>query len=156
MQTAEEKRNVEAFTIIIDRIINNGELDLCERYMAETMDITRYGNAAIFSLLNPGPAPANAGSIAGYKAGLTLLRTAFPDWHHDIVSVFAKDDWVSGIWRLTCTHTKPFLGLAPTGNKINVEEAGFMRFENGRMVGGWFMIDELTFARQLGIECRPL
>lgn len=116
------------------------------------MSIRRYGLATTFALLNPGrQAPPDGGAIPGFKAGLSGLRAAFPDWTHEILSVVAKDDQVSGIWRLQCHHSAPFFGLPPTGNRISVEEVGTMRFVDGRMTEGWFMIDELAFVRQLGV-----
>lgn len=156
-QTEEEFRNVAAFRAIIERIINDGEISLCESLMHPEMAIRRYGLAATGALLAPGRLPPpDGGAIAGFQAGLRQLRAAFPDWHHQIGSVIAKDDWVSGTWRLTCTHQGPFMGLPPTGSAISMDEAGFMRFRDGRMIEGWFIGDELGFVRQLGVECRVL
>ena len=153
--TQEEQRNIASFRLIIERIINDGEVDLCEQYMHPDMAIRRFGLAALSALLVPDRAPPpDGGAVAGFKAGLAQLRAAFPDWHHDIQSIVAKDDWVSGTWRLNCTHHGIFMGLPPTGNSIAMEEAGFIRFVDGRMVEGWFIGDELGLARQLGVECR--
>lgn len=151
-QTVEEQRNIAAFRTIVQRIINDGELDLCAQYMADSMAIRRYGLASTFALLNGGrQAPPDGGAIAGFKAGLSMLRAAFPDWTHEILTVVAKDDQVSGTWRLRCHHTEPFFGRPPTGNEIAVDEVGTMRFVDGKMTEGWFMIDELAFAQQLGV-----
>lgn len=153
--TEEESRNVAAFRTIIERIINDGEFSLCESLMHPEMAIRRYGLAATAALLAPDrPPPPDGGAIAGFRAGLTQLRTAFPDWHHEIGTVVAKDDWVSGTWRLTCTHQGQFMGLAPTGSAVSMDEAGFMRFRDGRMIEGWFIGDELGFIQQVGVECR--
>ncbi|AEI82610.1 hypothetical protein CNE_BB1p12090 (plasmid) [Cupriavidus necator N-1] len=34
-----------------------------------------------------------------------------------------------------------------------MNEAGFIRFVEGRMVEGWFIGDELALVRQLGVDC---
>ncbi|SKC93354.1 ester cyclase [Paraburkholderia hospita] len=155
MQTKEELRNEEAFRAIINRIINDGEVDLCERYMHPQMVIRRYGLASISTLLMPDrPAPPDGGAIEGFKAGLKQIRAAFPDWTHHIESVVAKDDRVSGTWTLSCTHLGTFMGLPPTQRPITMSEAGFMRFADGRMIEGWFIGDGLALAQQLGIHWR--
>ncbi|WP_341317496.1 ester cyclase [Paraburkholderia sp. IMGN_8] len=153
MQTNEELRNIESFRTIIDRIINDGNTDLCERYLHPDMAIRRYGLTSLSALLIPNPPPPAADAIAGFKAGLAQIRAAFPDWSHTIDHVVAKDDWVSGTWTLNCTHLGTFMGLPPTQRSVKMNEAGFMRFVDGRMVEGWFIGDELGMARQLGVEC---
>lgn len=151
-QTAEEQRNIAAFEAIVHRIINDGVLDLCEQYMDPSMSIRRYGLASVFSMLAGGrQAPPDGGAIPGFKAGLSMLRAAFPDWTHEILSIVAKDDQVAGTWRLDCHNSAPFFGRPATGGRIAVDEVGIVRFVDGKMVEGWFMIDELSFAQQLGV-----
>jgi predicted ester cyclase len=157
MQNEEELRNVEAFRIIINRIINDGKLELCEEYLDPGMTIRRFGLDSLSKLLVPGrTARSDDGPIKGFKLGLAQIRTAFPDWNHKIETVIAKDDWVSGTWTLTCTHQGTFMGLPPTHRQITMSEAGFMRFVDGRMVDGWFIGDELALAQQLGMRCSAL
>ncbi|MDX6007611.1 ester cyclase [Cupriavidus necator] len=154
MQTDEEIRNIEAFRAIIERIINDGETDLCERYMHPDMVIRRYGLASTTALLIPDFKPTSGGGgVTGFKAGLQQLRSAFPDWNHRVDKIVAKDDWVSGTWTLSCTHQGVFMGIAPTHRSISMNEAGFIRFVEGRMVEGWFIGDELALVRQLGVDC---
>lgn len=151
-QTDEELRNIAAFETIVHRIINDGELDLCEQYMDPSMAIRRYGLAGTFSMLTGGrQAPPDGGAIPGFKAGLSMLRAAFPDWTHEILSIVAKGDQVAGTWRLDCHNTEPFFGRPATGKPVQVEEVGIIRFADGKMIEGWFMIDELSFSQQLGL-----
>jgi predicted ester cyclase len=153
-QTPEEFRNIAAFRTIIEKIINDGAVELCDDYLDPGLSISRYGLAAMNALLTPDrAAPPDGGAIEGFKAGLAQLRGTFPDWHHEILSIVAKDGWVSGTWRLTCTHVETFMGLPATNNKVSMDEAGFLRFVDGRMIEGWFIGDELSFARQLGVTC---
>ncbi|CAH2902185.1 MAG: hypothetical protein PCALPYG88_5670 [uncultured Paraburkholderia sp.] len=154
MQTQEELRNVEAFRVIVNRIINDGEVDLCKKYLDPGMTIRRYGLASLSQLLVPGgTARSGDDAVEGFKLGLKKIRAAFPDWNHQIETVVAKDDWVSGTWTLRCTHMGTFMGLPPTHRQVTMSEAGFMRFVDGRMVEGWFIGDELALAQQLGVQC---
>lgn len=149
----QQSANVTAFRRIIEEIINDGAVELCEQLMAPDFKIHRFGLAATNALLGPprqGPPPA--ASIEGFKRGLAALREAFPDWSHSVKSVIAQDDNVAGIWTLNCTHKGVFMGLPPTGRTIVMDEVGFMRFRDGRMIEGWFLGDELTLVQQLGVQ----
>jgi len=78
------------------------------------------------------------------------LRTAIPDRVDVIEQVIAEGDRVGLLFRVTGTHTGNFFGIPPTGRKIDVYEVALLRIVNGRMVEGWFMMDEAELLRQLG------
>jgi predicted ester cyclase len=44
-----------------------------------------------------------------------------------------------------------FLGEAPTGRRMEVDEVFFMRSEDGKFVDFWALEDSLSRMRQLGI-----
>ena len=78
------------------------------------------------------------------------LRTAFPDRVDIIEHVVAEGDTVGLLFRLTATHAGNLFGIAPTGKKVDVHELALLRIVNGRMIEGWFMMDEAELLRQLG------
>jgi predicted ester cyclase len=65
------------------------------------------------------------------------FRTAFPDWQEEIVQLVAEGDAVAGRFRCSGTHRGEFLGEAPTGKRMDVEEVFFMRVEDGKFVDFW-------------------
>ena len=79
------------------------------------------------------------------------FRSAFPDWHEEIVQVIAEDNAVAGRFRCSGTHRGEFLGENPTGNRMEVEEVFFIRVEDGRFVDFWALEDSLNRMRQLGL-----
>ena len=79
------------------------------------------------------------------------FRSAFPDWHEEIVHLVAEDDTVAGRFRCSGTHRGEFLGEAPTGRRMEVEEVFFMRAEDDRFVDFWALEDSLGRMRQLGL-----
>ena len=79
------------------------------------------------------------------------FRTAFPDWHEEIVDLVAERDKVVGRFRCSGTHQGEFLGAAPTGKRMEVEEVFFLRTEGGRFVDFWGLEDSLSRMRQLGL-----
>jgi predicted ester cyclase len=79
------------------------------------------------------------------------FRTAFPDWREEIVELVAEDDTVAGRFKCSGTHRGEFLGEAPTGRHMEVEEVFFMRAEEGRFVDFWALEDSMGRMRQLGL-----
>jgi predicted ester cyclase len=79
------------------------------------------------------------------------FRTAFPDWQEEIVQLVAEGNTVAGRFRCSETHLGEFLGEAPTGKRMEVEEVFFLRSEGGRFVDFWALEDSMGRMRQLGL-----
>jgi predicted ester cyclase len=79
------------------------------------------------------------------------FRSAFPDWQEEIVELVAEEGTVAGRFRCSGTHLGEFLGEAPTGKHMDVEEAFFLRAEDGKFVDFWGLEDSLGRLRQLGL-----
>jgi predicted ester cyclase len=58
---------------------------------------------------------------------------------------------VAGRFRCSGTHLGEFLGEAPTGKRMEVEEVFFLRAEDGRFADFWALEDGLGRMRQLGL-----
>ena len=89
------------------------------------------------------------------KRLFTEFYTAFPDWREEIVQLVAEGNTVAGRFRCSGTHLGEFLGEAPTGKRMEVEEVFFLRVENGRFVDFWALEDSLSRMRQLGLVSSP-
>ncbi len=77
--------------------------------------------------------------------------SAFPDWREEIVELVAEGDTVAGRFKCSGTHRGEFLGEAPTGKRMEVEEVFFLRVEDGEFVDFWALEDSLGRMRQLGL-----
>ena len=85
------------------------------------------------------------------KRLFTEFYTAFPDWREEIVELVAEGNIVAGRFRCSGTHLGEFLGEAPTGKRMDVEEVFFLRVEEGKFVDFWGLEDSLNRMRQLGL-----
>jgi predicted ester cyclase len=75
---------------------------------------------------------------------------AFPDIFSTVEDVIGEGDKVA--FRVThrATHKGKFMGIPPTGNKIEMTNAAIYRIVGGKVVEGWVTSDDLRFRQQLG------
>ena len=83
------------------------------------------------------------------------LYLAFPDWREEIIELVAGGNTVAGRFRCAGTHRGEFLGEAPTGKRMEVEEVFFLRVEDGKFVDFWSLEDSMNRMRQLGLLSSP-
>jgi predicted ester cyclase len=80
---------------------------------------------------------------------------AFPDFHHEINDMIAEADKVTARVTLTGTHNGEFMGIPPTGNKIEYNALLTARFSDKRIIELWGIADMMTLMQQLGMELKP-
>jgi steroid delta-isomerase-like uncharacterized protein len=94
----------------------------------------------------PGRTPDKDGARQLYK----ILRTAFPDFHADIHWQLADGDRVTTYKTYHGTHRGEFLGVAPTGRRIQFETVDVMRVRNGKITEHWGVANLFSLMQQLG------
>jgi steroid delta-isomerase-like uncharacterized protein len=83
------------------------------------------------------------------------LLSAFPDLERTIEDQMTDDfHSVTVRWSATGTHKGPFLGIAPTGNRITVTGISIYHIAGGKIVGEWQEWSELKLMQQLGVVSR--
>ena len=88
------------------------------------------------------------------KANRTFL-VAFPDFHHEINDMVAEAEKVTARVTLTGTHDGEFMGIPPSGNRIEYTAFLTARFSDKRIVELWGVADMMTLMQQLGMELKP-
>jgi predicted ester cyclase len=78
-----------------------------------------------------------------------LVLRAIPDIHYEIQQIVAKDDRVVVQLQGTGTHRGEFLGVASTGRRIEWNGINIYRFENGKVIETWQLIDVWGLMRQM-------
>jgi steroid delta-isomerase-like uncharacterized protein len=84
-------------------------------------------------------------------AFLAELMAAFPDLQFDVVSRLARGDFVAEEWSLRGTHRGPFMGIPPTGRRVEIPGMSLVKLSDGRFVGDQFYFDSGLVLRQLGL-----
>jgi predicted ester cyclase len=127
------------------------------RYMLEETDKGNY--AAWEEVCSPNYICHFAGlpkpmSLEEHIQANRAFLVAFPDFHHEINDMIAEADKVTARVTLTGTHNGEFMGIPPTGNKIEYHASLTARFSDKKIVELWGVADMMTLMQQLGMELR--
>ena len=78
---------------------------------------------------------------AGVRQLFEMLHSAFEGASFEVDRMIGEGDMVFAMCRLTGVHKAEFTGIAPSGRTINVGVADQIRFEDGRVVEHWGVMD---------------
>ncbi len=92
-----------------------------------------------------GPGGYQLRGIDAFKDSLEYVRKVFPDYHEAEETTIAQGDFVASRWTSTGTHVK-------NGKKFKMTNMTIDRFLDGKIVEIWYLCDNLTRQKQLGLE----
>ncbi|MBK1787432.1 ester cyclase [Prauserella cavernicola] len=117
--------------------LNAGDLDACVELMHPNF------------LINLAGLPTQLVGRDVWRAGVELLRAAFPDVQMEIEDTFAVDGRVAVRNTIRGTHRGDFHGVAPTGRTIEVMSNEIYRVGNGLILEEWIVTDNATLFAQI-------
>ncbi len=123
---------------ILEEAYNKGNLDVIDEHLAP-------------DYVHHNPPTGVPNDREGYKQAVTMLRTAFPDYHITIDDMIAEGDKVVLRLHWSGTHKGEFMGIPPTGKHITVEGISIHRIEGGKIVEQKGMVDSMSMMQQLGV-----
>ena len=82
-------------------------------------------------------------------------KVAFPDKHTELHHLVAEGDYVACSCTISATHTGPYMGLAPTGKRVEIYEMMINRIRDGRISESWAISTGNGFFEQLTGEKAP-
>lgn len=94
------------------------------------------------------PAP---GSPEDFKGVVQMVTAAFPDNRHQVEEMIAEGNTVAARVTLTGTNESEFMGMPPTGKRIEVNEIHIYRLRDGKVVEHRVGRDDMGAMRQLGV-----
>ena len=122
-----------------EEIINTGDFDRAEEVFTS-------------GFVDHEEVPGLAGppGIEGFKQAFSILRGAFPDLRMDVHDMIAEGDKVVARVTVQGTHQGEFMGMPPTGNRVEVSATDIFRIEGGKIAEHWGNFDNLGMMQQLG------
>ena len=100
----------------------------------------------------------NAG--CGVKQGLPAFQD---NWQRPFQAAFsdkvcideariAEGEWMAAFGRQEATHSGEFMGIAPTGRRVEIRYMDFWKVRDGKIIANWVMVDFPHVMRQLGVD----
>src|ERR671913_570584 len=96
-----------------------------------------------------------AGRAEAAKEGAADFRQGFPDVVSTIEDLIAEGDKVVARWRSRATHRGDYMGIAPTGNRVEFTGISFYRIEGGKIAQSWNIEDQFGLMQQIGAITEP-
>lgn len=62
-------------------------------------------------------------------------------------------EWAAAFGRQEATHSGAFMGIAPTGKRVEIRYMDFWKVVDGKIVDNWVMVDFPHVMAQLGVDC---
>jgi steroid delta-isomerase-like uncharacterized protein len=88
----------------------------------------------------------------GVLAWFAVLRNAFPDLQMHVEDLLASGDKTVARVKLTGTHRAEFMGIPPTGKRVDIALIDIMRFNAAGLVcEHWGVADVMAMMQQLGV-----
>jgi len=132
-------RNKQLIRRYYGELWNQWDLDLVDEILAN--DVTFRGSLGI----------AVQGRD-GFREYVSLVRSAFPDFHNTVEDLVAEEDRVAARLTYRGTHQGPLFGIAPTGRAVSYAGIALFRIAGSRIAAGWVIGDTPGLVRQLGKE----
>jgi len=64
----------------------------------------------------------------------------------------AEGEWMAAFGRQEATHSGEFMGIAPTGKRVEIRYMDFWKVVDGKIADNWVMVDFPHVMRQLGVD----
>ncbi len=101
--------------------------------------------------------PVGYRGLEGARRFVEELHAAFSNLNFDLVGQIAEDDSVVNLLIMNGLHTGPLLGhIPPSGREVVVIYSIIHRFEDGKLVEGVIISDQLSLMQQIGVVPTPV
>lgn len=99
-------------------------------------------------------------SGCGFKDGLKEFQD---NWQRPFQAAFSdkvcidearitQGQWCAAFGRQEAVHSGPFMGIEPTGKRVEIRYMDFWKVVDGKIVDNWVMVDFPYVMQQLGVD----
>lgn len=100
--------------------------------------------------------PVKTPGRSGWIDFMISLGKAYPDSQTSYDLIMVEGNLACAHWTYTATHVAAMRSHSPTGKQLTVTGMLADRFENGKIVEHWAVIDRLGWLQQLGAIDRSI
>ena len=132
-----QNKNKKVVARIIEEVLNQGNYALIDELLSD-------------GLVEHDPhQDKGRDAKEAFKAAVQGFKIAFPDGQTIIESQIAEGDMVVTRWRMMGTHQGPFMGVAPTGRRVEMTGMFYDRVKDGQLHETWSNWDLFGLIQQL-------
>jgi len=131
------QENLELARQLYD-VIASGDVDRVDALVAEDM------------VDHEPPQPGAPPGREGFKHFIRQIKTGFPDLQCNVQDITADGDKVWARTTFVGTHRGEFMGVQPTGNRVEFQVVDIVRFQDGRCVEHWGVGEAMGLMAQIG------
>jgi len=107
-----------------DEVLNQGHIQVIDEIVAPTF-------------VDHTPAQPTHADLAGLKQQVKVWRRAFPDLRVTIEEIIADDSRLAVRLKWAGTHTGDFMGMPPTGRRVEATAIDVLHAREGRITEAW-------------------
>lgn len=130
-----------------------GAADVVVAYLAagDRGDWDRLAACLAEDVVTHSPGGTTTVGIDAQRVSWAAARAGLQDLRHEVQSVLVSEEAVALRTVVTGSHVGPFLGVAPTGALLRVDQALFVRLRRLRIAEMWEIVDTGAGLQQLGV-----
>ena len=126
-----------------EEVVNTGDLDRVTEFCAE-------------DFINHEPAPPGTpDGIEGVKAFVKMFRDGFPDLRATVEDALEEGDRLAARVKFAGTHEGEFMGVPPSGKRVEIDAIDIVRIVDGKAVEHWGVTDNMGLMQQIGAIPEP-
>jgi steroid delta-isomerase-like uncharacterized protein len=127
----------------VEQLWNERRLDVADSIFAT--------DCVTHQLRSDAPADAVPRGPQAIKEHVTSWVTSFPDLHFSVEQMLSEGDRVAMQVLMEGTHQGTWLGIPPSGKKIQIRMFTVHRVVQGKIVEDWVLVESLGVLQQLGV-----
>jgi predicted ester cyclase len=131
-----ENNQLSIIRKVIEEGFGKGDLSVIDRYMSNDITEHQFGHK---------------GGKEGVKMSIQDLHASFPDMRYSLQKYVQDGDIIWVHYKAAATHTGSFMGVPPSGKKIEIDVMDVARIQNGTIVEHWGIPDRFALLMQLGL-----
>lgn len=85
------------------------------------------------------------------KEHISGWLTSFPDLHFHIEQMIAERDRIVSQLVMEGTHHGTWMGIPPTGKKLQIRMIAIHRIANSKIAEDWVLVESIGLFQQLGV-----
>ncbi len=124
---------------IVDQVYNTANTEPLEKFFDKGC------------VLHHPAVPEPVQGIEGIRGFMSLIFTAFPDFHAEVEDMVAEGDKVAIRSVISGTFKGPFAGIPPTSQHTQWSVTAIYRFVDGKVAEAWEDVDMLGAFQRLGV-----